>query len=181
MINLIPPSAKKSLAIEYWVRVVSVWLVIWACALFAATLVLLPAYVLISTQVEIYSASAAEASQKVATFENVSVALVQASQEARMVMSETEVVQFSEYIDLFARLEGETIQVSEISLARSVAGIGSVRMSGIAVDRQSLASFRDRLLAEAAVASVDLPISNLAQDRSIPFSIVVEINEESSI
>lgn len=181
MINLIPPKAKKSLTLEYWVRVTSVWMILWAVTIFAATCILLPAYVLISSQVEVYATSAAEASEKVASYENVSVSLVQASQEARSVMNEVEVVRFSEYVDLFGSLEGETVQISEMSLSRSDDGFAPVSLSGIAEDRQALASFRDRLLAEEIVESVDLPISNLAQDRDIPFTLQVEIITEESV
>lgn len=181
MINLIPPKAKKSLAIEYWMRVVSVWMILWAITLVAAICILLPAYVLISSQVEVYATSAAEASQKVASYENVSVALVRASQEARAVMDESEVVRFSEYVSLFRSLEGDTVQISEIDLERAVNGFAPARLSGVAVDRQALASFRDRLQAQDVVESVELPISNLAQDKDIPFSLLVEIKPPESI
>ena len=42
MINLIPPSAKKSIKIEYWVRVLSVWLLIWSLVLVASVGILWP-------------------------------------------------------------------------------------------------------------------------------------------
>lgn len=181
MINLIPPKAKKSLVIEYWVRVASVWFILWSVVILVAASILFPAYVLISSQVDVYATSAAEASEKVASFEDVSVSLVQASQEARAIMNESEIEQFSDYIDLFSNLERESIYISEISLQRTEAGISPVTLSGIASDRQSLASFRDRLLAEPVVESVELPISNLAQGSDISFSLIVVISETESI
>ena len=46
-------------------------------------------------------------------------------------------------------------------------------ISGDATTRQALADFRDRLLRQPEISDVVLPISNLAKDRDIKFSISV--------
>jgi len=173
MINLIPPRAKKSLALEYWVRVASVWLYLWAFALFAVGCLLLPSYVLIGSQVDVYASSAEAASEKVATYENVSTSLVRASQEARALMDERGQARFSDYITLFRGLQGNEISLFEMRFGRGEGALSPIVLSGVADDRQALASFRDRVLAQAEVESVDLPISNLARDRDIQFTITV--------
>lgn len=175
MINLIPSVAKRSLLIEYWVRVISAWLILWSISLFVSTLMLYPAYVLISSQVSVYEASAREASQKVASYENVSVSLVRSSQQARSIMDELSIPVFSENITLFEGLQGTGIQLSKLGLSRNDDGIAPVFLVGVADDRQSLASFRDRLLAEEQVTAVDLPIANLARDKDIQFTITVTL------
>lgn len=181
MINLIPPTAKRSIKIEYWTRVVSVWSILLAIALFASASVLLPAYVLIGAQVAVYETSAAEASQKVADYQNVSVALVDASQQAKLALDELSRPDFSSYLYLFTSLQGETIQLTELRLGRTDAGFEAVTIAGVAADRQALASFRDELRAHERVADVELPIRNLARDRDIAFEIKVTLNDESAI
>jgi hypothetical protein len=181
MINLLPVPAKKSILLEYWIRVVSVWMIVWAVALFAATSIFLPVYVLIGSQVKSYADSAAVASQKVASYESVSVALVQASQQAKLIIDEMNRPQFSSYIHKFEQLQGEGIQFSNIKLGRDDAGITPVTIGGVASDRQALASFRDRLLADEEVSAVNLPISNLARDKDIAFSISVTLHNKKEL
>lgn len=180
MINLIPPSAKRSLLIEYWVRVMSSWLIIWSVALFASASILYPAYVLIGSQVSANEVSADEASEKVASFENVSTSLERASLQARAIVNQLSTPVFSEYIKLFESLQGTGIQLKKIELSREDAGVAPVTLVGVANNRQSLASFRDRLLAEEEVVSVDLPISNLASDKDIQFTITVTLNNSQN-
>jgi hypothetical protein len=175
MINLIPLAAKRSVRIEYWVRVLSVWLILWSIALFAAASILLPTYMLVGLQVSSYEATAVEASEEVASYENVSGALAQASQEARIVLDEEAKPLFSEFLLLFERLQGEGVQVTKTMLDRDEKGIGLIALEGIAADRQALASFRDRLLEQESITAVDLPISNLARDKDITFSITVTL------
>lgn len=175
MINLIPPTAKKEIIVEYWIRVVSVWLVLWAFALFAAVAISLPPYVLISSQVKEHEASAVEASQKVADYQNVSAALIEASQQAKIVIDEEKLPRFSEYVLMLQELQGEGIEINTVSLKRESTGIVPIVVGGIAADRQALTSFRDRLLADDAVADVELPISNLARDKEIVFNLKVKL------
>ncbi len=146
MINLLPPQAKKSLQREYWVRVASVWLMLWSAALFVGAGMLFPTYVLIGSQVAVYEASAEEASQKVASYENVSKSLTQASQQAKIIKDTSSLPIFSEYIDLFSSLENNEVEITDVSLTANAEGIIPIRVSGLASDRHSLALFRDQLL-----------------------------------
>ena len=175
MINLIPPAAKKSLLLEYWIRVASVWLLLWMLALCMSASIMLPTYVLIGSQVAVYEESAAAASEKVAVYENVSVSLRAASEQARYAIDTSRLVVFSDLITRFQGLQGDTIGLTQITLSREGTDVAPIIIKGIADDRQALASFRDRLLAEASVVAVDLPISNLAQDREIAFTLTVEL------
>lgn len=175
MINLIPPSAKKSTLIEYWMRVVTAWFILFSIVLIAGAGILLPTYVLISSQVGVYEESAAAASEKVANYENVSEQLVQASQQAKLIVDEMTLPVFSGYIDMFEQLQGEGIQIESIEMSRDGLAISPIIIDGTASDRQTLASFRERLLEKEEIILVDLPISNLAKDSNIQFSLTVTL------
>jgi hypothetical protein len=173
MINLIPKSAKKTIVTEYWVRVLSTWLMLWAFAIFCGTAILFPSYILVSSQVTVYEESADLASQKVADYESANVALVQATQQAREIAQQEEVASASSCVNLFMSLQGADILINRLSLTQEAAEILPVRITGTAIDRQALASFRDRMLTHPLISEVDLPISNLANDKDIVFSLVV--------
>ncbi|GEM_PF-377721 len=182
MINLIPPTARRGVLVEYWIRVVSVWLILWSVALFAATSLLLPAYVFVNSQVRVYQESAELASQKVADYEAVSTALVRASQQAKTVMDEANRFQISDYVELLEQLQGDEIQINRIELGRAEQGVLPAVVGGMADNRQALASFRDRLLTDKRISAVDLPISNLAQDKNIPFTITITLaNQQDTV
>ena len=60
-----------------------------------------------------------------------------------------------------------------MNLSRDGESVREISISGTAASRQALADFRNRLREEDGVESVDLPISNLAKDRDIPFELTV--------
>lgn len=179
MINLIPPPAKKSVLREYWVRAVTVWLILWSLTLLASAAILLPAHVLVGSQVTTYKASAIAASEQTEDYEAVTTSLRQASREARLVVDEADKMLLSELIARFEELQEGGLEITEIAISRSEDGIAPIAITGVAADRQTLASFRDRLLAEAVAETVDLPISNLASDRDIRFTITVTLANAS--
>lgn len=183
MINLIPQSAKKKLLLEYWVRTLSVWGVLWASALILGAVALLPAFVLIGQQVDIYAASAASASEKVAEYQDVTDQLRTANVQAREAINTLRLPQFSTFITAIKALQGTEIVINSIEMKRgeTVDVLAPFLITGVANNRQSLAAFRDRLLAESWVESVDLPISNLAQGEDISFSITVTLTSEESV
>ncbi len=179
MVNLIPEKAKKDLRIEYWLRVTSVWLILWAVTLLASALILLPTYVLIGEQVSSHEDSATVAMEKVAGYENVSKQLEQTSLQAKDIVDEDKLTKFTEYLHLLNRLQGDGISIKEISLSRKEEIMDPIVISGVADNRKNLAAFRDSLLAAEGIASVDLPISNLASDKNIDFSISIVLDKQN--
>lgn len=180
MINLIPPQAKKRIQLEYWLRVFSVWATLWSGALIIGIAILIPSYVLIVSQVKVYSESAAAASQKILNFENVSKELGRSSQQAGTLLMGLKQPLLTEYTSTFKSLEEPGIAISKITMTRVDTGLSAAQISGEAESRQALADFRDRLRAQPDVSAVDLPISNLAKDKDIQFSLSVSFTNATS-
>lgn len=180
MVNLIPPTAKRDVIIEYWIRVLTVWAGLASITAILVLVTMLPVYVLVDTQISAYMESADIASQKLASFESVSDELTRSTQQAQLLITSTRETQLSEIIYMFDSLEGNGIELSQVRVNRTPVGIAPVLLAGDASDRQSLADFRDRLLAEDRVEIVDFPISNLAKDRDIQFNITVTLANNPS-
>lgn len=96
-------------------------------------------------------------------------------------MDERDSSLFSDYIELFESLQTVDISISQIKLGRNGVDISPVTITGVASDRQALASFRDRLLQQEMVESVDLPISSLLSDKDSNFSITVVIVNKTNV
>lgn len=176
MSNLIPPEARKKIITEYWMRVASVWLVLAAMAACTVVAFLLPTYVLVNSQVQLYEASAQEASAQVASYDASAKALVAASQQARLIVEGARRRPvLSVYDTVRDIVDTYGVQVSSYQFVPKEAQISEVKIEGVADTRLSLAGFRDALAANPLIARVDLPISNLAKDRDISFSLSLVI------
>lgn len=181
MVNLIPPSAKKSVIVEYWLRVLTVWALILTVIAILFAITFLPVYVSVDTKIDAYQESAALASQKIASFESASKDLARSTQQAQLLLSSRNETSLSKIINLFDSLEISGIEFSQVNVSKVAGGgLAPVTLSGNARDRQALADFRDRLLAQDSIKAVDFPISNLAKDRDITFSITVTMSNELS-
>jgi hypothetical protein len=177
MINLIPPAAKKKIIIEYWLRVISVWFYMWSAAILGSVAIMFPAYVLINSQVSVYEQSAQSASEKVASFEEVKKQIERSNELAIKMQNQLLLPRMSEYLALFRSLEGGGVVITNIDMSRTDTVFAPISISGQAQSRQALASFRDRISADSRVEKVDLPLSNLAKDRDIQFSLVVTLKK----
>ncbi len=175
MINLIPPDARSRITLEYWIRVVTVWLFLLAVAAVLAGVFLLPSYILVTSQVRSFAAEAEAAKASVAQSDGTARALVLASDQARLLLNVEQTKRFTTIIAAITSAAGAGIEVTDYGFARTTDGIAPVRVGGTASSRQALAAFRDALLTQPVVAAVDLPISNFAKDRDIEFSLMLTI------
>lgn len=178
MINLIPPKAKKDLLVEYWARVVSVWLMLISGALLVGSILLIPVYVLIENHISINKDQSSEVLLQVEEFDQLSESINYSNKEAIFMVNESDLPVLSEVIETFKSLESNDIQIAAISVGREGTGLRSVKISGIADDRLALSGYRDSLEAEEIVKDVDLPISNLAKDKDIFFNLTLSMNNE---
>lgn len=184
MANLIPPSAKKSVAIEYWLRVLTVWSLIATVVAILFSVTFLPLYVLVDSKIDAYQESAAIASQKIASFQAVSKSLRQSTEQAQLVVVSTRENSLFATIEMFHSLEGQNsgIELSQMNVKKIAGGgFAPVLLSGEARDRQALSDFRDQLLEKEEVETVDFPLQNLAKDKDISFSITVTMTNPDSI
>lgn len=180
MINLIPSEAKKHLLREYWVRTVTVWFFLWASALFLGVVLLAPSYVLINLQVKAYAETAETANAKNENFEAIAKELERSSKTAVALSENFSGTALSDYLALLKSFESRAVEVTKISLSREGEGIAPIALTGIAADRQALAAFRNRMLEHEEIESVDLPISNLAKDKEIPFELTITLAKEQT-
>lgn len=174
MINLIPPAARRSVVREYWLRAISVWLLLFGTGCLIVASLLLPTYVLIRLQVGELEQTAVAASEKVATYDVSASALVAANKQAQLLMG-TSTTPFSTYLTQLEQFAGAGVVLRDIQFVRSKTGVGSITVAGTAATRQVLANFRDALEAEPAFSKVNLPISNLIKDRDLLFVIDITL------
>jgi len=178
MINLIPPAAKKKIVIEYWTRVLTVWLATAAAVLMIASVFLLPSYVLLHTQIAIYAEGSEQRLVEVTEY-NTSVAeLISASNQARLWLDQKNYTDLLPVINLIENIANPSIRLESYHLERSDTNqLEPIIITGRASTREALADFRESLLSHADIETAVLPLSNLVRDRDISFSITVTLTK----
>lgn len=177
MINLIPPEARARIVTEYWFRVITVWLFMSAVVGTAIAALLLPAYVLVTSQVEVYKTSAEAAALRVTEQDNAATILKNTTAQATLIVSGGAEQSLLEIFDIVeAEIDAGSVLINEYSFTRNAHVLGEVRVEGVAATRLALASFRDALIKQPLIEKVDLPISNLAKDKDIQFSFTLVIS-----
>ncbi len=175
MINLIPPHAKRAIAIEYWIRVSVVWLFFLGGVTLAVAFLLLPVYKLVSEQVRIYEPDATEAQNAISKNDISSGVLVKAGLQAQLINGLESRDRFSSVMTFFQTFETPSVSISRVSLKRIGTTLAPIELTGTALTRQALADFRESLITHERIATVVLPIANLAQDKNINFTITVTL------
>jgi len=181
MINLIPPQARSQITAEYWVRVVTVWLFLLAVIAVLAGAFLLPSYVLVTSQVRSFAAQAEIAKALVAEGDGTARVLVVASEQARLLLEIEKTERFTTIIEAVKAAASNGIELNGYDFSRTTNAIAPVQVSGTAITRQAFATFRDALLEQSTIATVNLPISNFAKDRDIDFSLTLMVASSTPV
>jgi hypothetical protein len=177
MINLIPTLAKKEVSREYWLRVVSVWMILLSFFLLITTALNLPTLILVN------SLEAANQSRlnEILNSQN-------ANKDAENLINDTnalikqvnitnERAKFSELMYILDDIAGNEVVLTQFTFEENAGLVQPLTMIGWADSRVSLAKFREVLEQHESFEKVELPISNLAKDRDITFSMTVSYIE----
>lgn len=179
MINLIPPDARSRIVTEYWVRVVTVWLLLLAVAATVVGALLFPAYVLVTSQVNLSTTEADVARARVGEHDVTTKVLDAASEEARLIAVGAQDPRLTQVVEVIEEIIPAGVAAGSYTVTRQGGGVAPVILRGTATTRAALAAFRDSLLAHPRIARVDLPISNFAKDRDITFTVTLTISSST--
>ena len=176
MANLIPPDAKKVVRKEYWYRTLSVWLFLISLPLLVFSTLLVPTYILFSSQIR---ALLLEEQYMQMNNSEMYKSAVSTIQEANMVAQQLEDTQdtlpSSEILNAIEAAQSSTISLSRFTYQRSGNTIHTIMLGGTATDRASLASFKEVLERNPLFVQAEVPVSDLAKDRDLPFTIEISV------
>jgi hypothetical protein len=179
MTNLIPPESKKQLVRLYFVRLISVWSLLWSASLLLAALLLYPSYLLITGISAAYVETAASVTERTEVYDSTVEDLNRSGQEAKAIVRANQESPLSDLLQDIWLVNGQGVEIASVKFGRSADGMAPIGLTGEAVNRQALALFRDRLDALPYVTEVNLPIGNLAENQDINFTISVSVNSDN--
>jgi hypothetical protein len=178
MANLIPPAAKKDILVEYWVRVTSVWFVLLGMAALTLAVLNVPVYVLIQNQLQTYSALYSDASEQNTSFEKIENEIKVANNIAALLVKIREVNGLTPYVEQIQSFVNKEISITSFDMVRVEGVPAGVNISGVADNRQSLVAFSQAIEASEDFKSAEIPLSNLAKDSNIPFTVTAVLESK---
>jgi len=178
MINLIPPHARKTVKVEYWIRVISVWMLLFACACLIVCILFVPSAVVIRSEILLVESSFQDASDRNSAYKQLEDDIKIANSISTQLTTRPDDGLFTKLTSELRGLMQPGVVLDSISLGRTEGVVETVKITGEAGSRTYLASLKDRIEAHPSFESADLPLSNLAKDIDIPFSITIVISNE---
>ena len=176
MINLIPPHAKKTAAREYWVRVLSVWGFLLTGVVGIALALLLPSYVFQQLQLAPIERELAQKDIVYETLGSVEGIVETANTIVAQLDEPRVLVQASEVLAEINTAATAGVSFNAFTIQREEKVITQVLVRGVADTRVHLANFRDALERSALFGTASVPISDLAQESNLPFSVTITMS-----
>ncbi|MEX1120221.1 MAG: hypothetical protein WD509_02940 [Candidatus Paceibacterota bacterium] len=175
MANLLPKKERKRFEWEYRSRLFIVVLFFFGVTAMFGSALLLPSYFVSQSKEESIKRQS-ELLQKtiIVREKDTSVATLLATKQKidQLTVIQNRVLQ-TKVIQTIIQNTDSNITIRAFYYERKGDTQGEMKISGTARSRTSLLAFSDRLKKESLFSGVDLPVSSLAQDSNITFSIVL--------
>lgn len=179
MINLIPSEGKSVTKLEYWARVTAVWSFLFLGVCIVATLLLLPSYVLLATQLQVLNSEVDKTQANAASFKEIEVQVEETNIVIDQLATKSPSIPASAIIDAVAGARNEGVQINRYIFALSEKGgkdsAHSIQIQGEARTREVLARFKTDLEKVPLFETASVPLSDLARETELPFVITITL------
>lgn len=184
MINLVPPTARKTLKREYWGRVVAVWSVLLIGMSVVTVLLLIPLFVLLRSQTAALSVATQTGVVQSEQGDTAKAAAI--VKEANALITELAKPLPMQSIEILLSAIREAVPQGVVlrnyKIAREEDGsIRTVSVQGSAESRDSLSAFRVALEASPFIKSATIPLSDLARESELPFSMTIVLTSTDTV
>lgn len=176
MINLIPPEGKKNVKLEYWTRVVSVWLFLLSAALLTGTALMVPLFVLTNGQLEAIANEQRKSVETEEQHEEAQRLIREANEIGKKLVDNSTNVPLTKIVESIDTETTKDIAIKNISINYDDEKNVKIQVQGIAATRASLATFKNDLEAAPLFSFATIPISDLARDTDLPFAVTIELS-----
>ncbi len=178
MINVLPQNEKSILHKEYMLRLVTICLFIFSSFFFAASFLLMPAYVVSKNKITTLEIELQKYNELNPENSENNLASITSEINHNLGLLNKNVVTKKVTEDIFSTIfSAKPTGVKFFNLLYSVTpeGKNTVLINGQALNRGSLRALEDNLRKDPHVESTNLPVSNFSKRSNIDFSITVFI------
>ncbi len=179
MINLIPQAGKDVVRREYFLRVGTVFGFLCAGALVAGGLLLLPTYALVTRQLHSVIVAGVEEKDAEADYARQVSELDEAEKIAgQLLVSGGRSASASSILTHIEASISPEVVLTNLSVTETKEG-AAVTARGTATTRESLRRFVEGLKRDAFFADAVVPVSDLARDTNLSFTVTLTLRTES--
>lgn len=173
MRNLLQNEDQKVLHREYILRLAVVILVFLFFTLTSGVIFLFPSYFISQVKEDIIQSRAEITERSIAVREQEAsaTALLEAKQKVALLQSDRNLSLVTQIFETIVTAKPDDVSLFKLSFRELQDQNNEMVVSGIALRRETLLLFRRALEDNVLFETVDLPISNLASDQNIEFSI----------
>ena len=172
MLNLLPKDYKNKVRGEYVMRFYSVSCMLFSFLSIFFLVAMFPSYTLVNTKKNIAEQASKSIKGSVKAGDRDVVLPNIKDLETRLkVVAQVPGEKPTDYIDKALELKGDSVSISNITYTKTADSKKQVILQGEALSRTSLINFSKRVKASDWTITTDIPLSNLANDKNIPFSI----------
>ncbi len=177
MFNLIPENLRKNIVSEYRLRLVVVSIVFLILIQISFLIFLFPSWLVSYYKEKDFSVQSDEINKSLSALDIASTTNFIKSLNTKLgIINDTqEYPRFVPIVDEVLSKKTASIRISGIYFSDNSATTAVLTLEGIGDTRESLVSFADSLKTIPHFKKVDLPISNLAKDKNIDFTISINI------
>ncbi len=176
MINLLPPEHRTSVEREYKFRLASAYILLISIAIFIGVVLLLPSYFFASTQERVAEQELAilESSSESVEREAINTQLRETKERLiNLTRTEDKEPVFA-LIDTMSSHKQDEVSITNISYSRGNQGNSLLSVGGVAATRDALLDFKRALETDTLFEEIELPVSSLAKEEDIQFSIQIK-------
>lgn len=174
MLNLILQKDRKKTRAEYFSRFLNVFFMFSLLSMIVAAVLVFSVNIIVMAENKV----ATDRLNSVINQENIN-ARNELKELVRRVQSEmrmlsAEETEYSKIIAYIVDMQPEDLNINTIEMKRGEESVG-IEVLGVANTRESLVNFSNSLKSVPSFVEVDMPLSNLTQDTSISFDVMIKM------
>lgn len=180
MINLIPPKGHTALKHEYLLRVAALYGFMLSGVLAAGTILMIPTYVLVSSQLSTVRPDDVQMEKTKKTYDEA----LKHIQGANTVMAQLRGgipnIDMSKIIEEIVRVAPSGVVFSTFQAVRVGADLKTIDVQGEAATRKTLAALKNALEESPLFETANVPISDLARENKLPFVVTITLSDTTA-
>ena len=153
-------------------RLISVGMVLIATACVIIALLNVPVYVLIRSQLDAFLQEYTQANLESKSFQDSEQSVARANEIAKLLAAD-EGQKLLQIVEILDGLTTNAVVITDFSVAVEKKKLKPIVIRGVAPTRLSLTTFRDAIESHEMFETAELPLSNLAKDSDIEFTITI--------
>lgn len=173
MINLIPPEGYKMMKREYLLRVGAVYCFLFSVVCVLLGIALVPMYVLVRAEINEVSLEAVREQGTAEVLKNADATIAVTNNVLSQLSAKENTFLVSTAIDEIQKLAPEGVTFATFYIDGAKDGAGKIQVQGASPTREKLALLKTALEASEMFQTVEVPISDLARDVNLSFTITI--------